>query len=154
MAPNPTTYRGNSAAIYISTSASWANHETYAISDFSLTLDKGTVEQELIGEIGNLFMPGSMSGEGSLTSCHLYVNAVSDIITDMLTGTAVQISGSAGDNSLHFYFKSCQITGFDFSIGDADTITEGTIDFTLLYPYKVSSVTHLAGGGAKIWDFA
>jgi len=148
----PTTYRGNNAIIAITANGSEVSHSTLALSDFSLTLDKGTVEQELIGEEGNYFVAGSMSAEGSLTSCRLNSGGIGGLISDMLGNYAVTISGSCGANSLHFYFVSSVVTGFDFSIGDADTITEGSIDFTLLHPYKVSSVTHVGDGGTRISD--
>jgi len=149
MAGTPTIYKGNDARIFIS----GTSHTILAISDFSLTLSKGTAEQELVGEKGNFFLAGSISADGSLTACKLHNSAVGPIVGCMIDGHSVQISGNCGDRSLHFYFKSCQITGFDFSIGTADDITEGTIDYTLLYPYKVSSVQHLPGGGTYITDF-
>ena len=127
-------------------------HSTLAISDFSLTIDRGTNEQALVGEAGNYYLPGSKSINGSLTSCRLHSAALGNIVSDMIAGNTVAISGSAGPNSLTFYFKSCQITGFNFSLGDADTISEGSIDFVVLYPYMVSSVTY-TDTGTKISDF-
>jgi len=144
MGATPVTYRGNNAKIVIASAGygSTQTHSTLAISDVSLTISRGTAEQELVGETGNFFLAGSRSIEGSLTACKLTDTGLGSILVSGLIGASnVQISGSVGDNSLHFYFKSCQITGFDFSIGTADEITEGSIDFTLLYPYKVSSVT-------------
>jgi hypothetical protein len=71
----------------------------------------------------------------------------------MLNGTTVQISGNAGTNSLHFFIKSAQVTSFSFDLGDADTITEGSMDWVALHPYKISTVTHLDGGGTYISDW-
>jgi hypothetical protein len=31
------------------------------------------------------------------------------------------------------------VTGFDFTLGTAEDITEGSVDFTVLYPYKIST---------------
>lgn len=143
-----TTYRGSDARIYISGS-SWS---TYGLSDFSITIDRGTVEQELVCEKGNYFTAGSLSIDGSFTACKLSNSEGGPIIAAMINGTTVAISGNAGTNSIHFYFKSAMITGFDLSIGDADTMTEGSIDWTLKYPQNVTTVTDLAGGGTYIHD--
>jgi len=150
MATTPTTYTGESASIYIGGSG----HSTFALSDFSLTLSKGTVEQELLGESGNYFVAGSMSVEGSATACHMTTDGLGVLLESLLGSTTVKISGNIGANSLHFYFASCQVTSFDFSLGDGDTITEGSFDFIVLYPYLVSSVTQLGGGGTYIFDYA
>lgn len=140
MAGTATVYTGEDASVVIKNNAGTSlTHTTLAISDFSLTLNKGTAEQELVGETGNYFLAGSLSAEGSLTACKLHNTAVGYLISDMINSLSVQVSGNCGTNSLHFYLKSCQVTGFDFSIGTADEITEGTIDFTMLYPYKLSS---------------
>ncbi len=143
MAGTPTVYKGDDATILITAGGTNnLNHTTLAISDFSLTLDKGTVEQELVGSAGNYWIAGSLSVDGSLTSCQVHQTAVGYIVSDMINAATVQVSGNCGAESLNFYFKSAQITGFDFSIGDADTITQGTIDFSLLKPYLVSSIVH------------
>jgi len=133
-------YTGEDASVTITDNSAHAlSHTALAISDFSLTFSKGTAEQELVGEKGNFMIAGALSAEGSLTSCKLHNTAVGYLVSDMVNGNSVQVSGSCGPNSLHFYIRSCQITGFDFSIGTADEITEGTIDFTALYPYKLSA---------------
>jgi len=156
MAGNPTYYTGEDASITLRVPAYGAtdySHTTLAISDFTLTLSKGTVEQELVGEKGNYFIAGSFSAEGSLTACKVHNTALGPIVSGMIGGKSMQISGNCGTNSLHFYFASAMVTGFDFSIGTGDEITEGTIDFTLLYPYLVSSTQHLDDGGTYISDF-
>ena len=150
MATNPTTYRGNNAAIWLSGAA----HTAYSLSDFTLTMDKGVVEQELLGEDGNYFLAGALSIEGSSTGCYVTSGGLGLMLGSMMHSDPVVISGNIGLNSLHFHFKSCQITSFDFTLGDADTITEGSFDFTLLYPYKVSSVTYQGAGGTFIKDYA
>ena len=151
----PTYYTGEDATIMIIDSAGTGkNHSTLAISDFSLTIDRGTSEQELLGEKGNYFLAGSRSVDVSLTSCKLTVAGVGTIISGMIGGRPIQVSGNCGTNSLHWYFRSCQITGFDFSIGTADDISEGTIDFTILHPYMVSGVqTGTDANGTYISDW-
>lgn len=140
MTGTPTIYRGEDATLYIGSggTANKLSHSTLAISDFSLTLSKGTAEQELVGEKGNYFIAGSLSAEGSLTACKLHSTAVGKIVNLMIVGAPMSVSGNCGAQSLHFYLRSCQVTGFDFSIGTADEITEGSVDFTVLYPYAIS----------------
>ena len=113
-------------------------HSNLAISDFSLTLSKDTLEQELVGEIGNYFIAGGLTAEGSLTACKLHSTAVGKLIQYMINSTPIVVSGQCGAEALHFYFKSCQISGFDFTINTAGDISEGTVDFTILYPYAIS----------------
>jgi len=146
MAVNPTVYTGEDATLNIKTGGSFRGHSTLAISDFSLTISRDVAEQELVGEAGNYFLAGSMSADGSLGACKLHSTAVGYLLSDMIAGNTVQISGMCGPNSLHFFLHSCQITGFDFSIGPADEITEGTIDYTLLYPYRLSTNSKELGG--------
>jgi len=129
----PIIYKGDDARISIS----GLKQTVLAVSDFSLTLSKGTAEQELIGSKGNYAIAGAMSAEGSFTGCKLHAGAISKLVQNMIGGGIVRVSGSCGDNSLHWVLASCQITGFDFSIGTADDITEGTIDFTSLIPYRI-----------------
>ena len=148
MAITPVTYTGKDAAIWLSGQAD----SSYALSDFTLTISKDVVEQELVGQAGNYFVAGAISIEGSATGCHMTTTGLGILIDSLVNGTTVKISGNLGAKSLHFYFASCQVTSFDFSLGDADTITEGSFDFTLLYPYRVSSVTALASG-TYIEDF-
>ena len=141
----PTIYKGDDATVYIS----GLKHDVLAISDFSLTLSKGTAEQELIGSKGNYSIAGAMSCEGSLTACKLHATAVSKLVQNMVGGGTIQVSGNCGANSLYWNLISCQVTGFDFSIGTADEITEGTIDYTSLIPYRIrvsssSTTTHLS----------
>lgn len=151
---SPVFYTGEDATIeIIDYDGTGKTHSTLAISDFSLTIDRGTSEQELLGEKGNYFLAGSRSVEVSLTSCKLTTAGVGTIISGMIGGKPVQVSGNCGTNSLHWYFRSCQVTGFDFSIGTADDISEGSIDFTILYPYMVSGVQSGTDNGAYISDW-
>ena len=148
MATNPVTYRGESAVVKIGTTAD----STLGLSDFSITLDRGTVEQELVGESGNYFAAGSLSVDGSLTGCKTDTTAAGTILEQVINGTRTTVSGSAGTNSLHFYFASCAITSFEITLGDADTITEASMDWTLTDPQNVTTVTQIGGSGTKISD--
>jgi hypothetical protein len=140
----PITYTGEDATIWLKYGndqvGSWLTHGTLAISDFSLTISRGTAEQELVGSKGNFSLAGARSVDGSLTSCKLTTDALGILISGMIAGVPTQISGSIGTTGLHFFFKSAMITGFDFSIGTADDITQGNIDYTLLQGYMVSGV--------------
>lgn len=141
----PVTYTGEDATISLYTNAgTQRTHSDLAISDFSLTIARGTAEQPLVGSKGNYFLAGARSIEGSLTACRIHNTALGSLIENMIDGNTIRVSGNTGTNSLHFYLKSCQVTGFDFSIGPADEITEGTIDFAVLYPYRVSSVQYIS----------
>lgn len=136
MAGTPTIYTGEDASVWIS----GLSHSTLAISDFSLTLGADLAEQPLIGSKGNFSMRGAMSADGSLTSCRLHSTAVSAIVKNMIDGEHVWVSGNCGANSLYFYFVSTQITGFNFTLGTASDIAEGALDFSVLYPYKISGI--------------
>jgi len=153
MTGTPTIYKGDDASIWITAGGGTEmTHTTLAISDISITLDKGTVEQELVGEAGNYFIAGSLGIDISLTSCKVHSTAVGNIVSDMIDGYTVTISGNCGSAGLAFYFTSAQVTGFDFSIGDADTITEGSIDASLLKPYLVSRMGYTADGKLLLSD--
>lgn len=156
MGISPETYTGENATISIcSSNASSPDGETvdtYGIGDFTITLDRGIVEQELVGKAGNYFSQGAMSIDGSLTACRLDDQASGKLLGILLNSATARISGAAGTNNFGFYFKSAMITGFDISIGDAATITEGSIDFTLKYPYMVSSVG-FKGNRAHVTDW-
>lgn len=136
MTGTPTTYTGKDASVWIYSGSTAIADSTIAISDFSLTIDKGVVEQELVGELGNYRVAGSISAEGSLTHCKL--DGTGYIIDSVAKGYNLKISGNCGSNSLHFYLVSCAVTGFDISIGDADTITEGSVDFSVMTPYQLT----------------
>jgi len=116
----------------------------FGVSDFSLSFNRGTIEQELVGTVGNIFTPGALSVEGSFTNCRFGASGNSDFIDSLINGTYVKISGqinTGAGNDLKFVFASCQITGYDVSIGDATTISEASIDFTVLDPYNVTYAT-------------
>jgi len=66
-----------------------------------------------------------------------------------ISGAVSDASDLTGENYLSWYLVSCQVTGYDISMGDADTITEGSIDFTLMDPseikYKEPCITDAIG---------
>jgi hypothetical protein len=135
-------YRGNNAKIQVFGEFAGSTYTSLTqsligLSDFTITFGRGTVEQELVGEMGNFSAAGSLSVEGSLTACKLDNSLAGYIVGHCISGNMVHISGSVGDASLKFYFVSTMITSFDLSLGDADTITEGSFDFILLDPSEV-----------------
>lgn len=142
MAGTPTTYRGSDARIQFSGSKgmgtnSWYTWSVVGMGDFSLTLARGTVEQPLVGEIGNYRAAGTLSVEGSFTAAKLDTGAATDIAQCMVTGGRFAVSGNTGSQSLKFYFASCMVTGFDIKLGDADTVTVGTINWKVMDPQNV-----------------
>lgn len=110
---------------------------TFGLSDFSITLARGTVEQELVGETGNYFAPGSLSIDGSYTACKFAMAANSEDIDSIINSKFITISGTTG-SVLSWCFASCMITGYDVAMGDTDTISEASIDFIVMDPYNVT----------------
>lgn len=136
------TVTGKDAKIWIASGGSqgmgsWKTHSLLGVSDFSLTFARGTVEQELVGETGNYFAPGSLSIDGSYTRCKVAPSGSTEDIDSIVNASYVWISGTTGA-SLCWCFASCMITGYDVSVGDADTITESSIDFIVMDPYNVT----------------
>jgi len=146
---NLKTYTGGDAFIYFkgqTAAPSAATHGVLGIGDFSLTLDRGTVEQELIGQKGNYFTQGSLSIEGSLTSVKLGSGAAGILMDSLINNTKILISGgTAGYSGLKWKFASGAITGFDLSVGDASTFSEASIDFTVLNPYDLTVTDDATG---------
>lgn len=138
------TITGRKAKILFSSSSygdSWKSGTAHAMSDFSLTFDRGTIEQELIAQEGNYFTQGAMSVEGSLTACRFGASGGSQFLDSIVDGSLFTLSGSVNadsSTSLHWIFHSAQVTGYDISLGDASTISEVSIDFTILNPYDVT----------------
>ena len=132
------TVTGKDATIAIASgSGAWKNQSIWGISDFSLSFDRGVVEQELVGETGNYFDYGALSIDGSYTNCKFAASGTSTALKSIIESSYIEISGATGSN-LSWYFHSCQITGYDLSMGDADTITEASVDFTIMNPYQVT----------------
>jgi len=132
------TVTGKDAKICVYSGATAETHSTWGISDFSLTFDRGMVEQELVGETGNWFTFGSLSVEGSYTNCKFAASGMCDALLSVIDGHDIKVSGSLATSNLSWFFSSCQITGYDVAIGDADTISEAAIDFVIMDPYRVT----------------
>jgi hypothetical protein len=134
------TVTGKDAKIWIAsggtTLGTWYGHAYYGISDFSLTIDRGVVEQELVGETGNYQAVGALSVEGSFSESKFATSGLAQDFYSLINGKFIAISGTTGSN-LSFTFMSCQVTSADVSIGDADTITECSIDFTVSNCHQV-----------------
>ena len=151
----PVTYTGKDASITIGSKT----HTNLGLGDFSLTLSRDTIEQELVGKIGNYFVAGSLSVEGSFTASEIGKSALDEILSNILptsqegnSSAKIIVSGQAGTNSLGFYFASAQITGFDIDLGDADTISTASVDYTVLDPFNVDVVVGVNGQGSWIGD--
>ncbi len=156
------TVTGKNAKVHLAAHAggaapTWTNktHSTWGIADFSLTIDRGTIEQDLIGEKGNYFEQGSLSLDGSLTASKFATSGLSDILDNLLDNDAgtyayLAISGTISTDTdavyLSWYLTSCQVTGYDISIGDADTITEASIDFVVLNPQDINYLSNCLWG--------
>jgi len=132
------TVTGRNAKICIYSGATAKTHSLWGISDFSLTFDRGTVEQELVGETGNYFTFGALSIEGSYTNCKFGASGNADALYSIIDGHNIIVSGSVDTSNISWYFTSCQITGYDIAFGDADTITEASVDFTIMDPFRVT----------------
>ena len=142
-----TTYTGEDATLYISGNA----HHTLAVGSFDITIDRGTTEYELTCEKGNYRAQGAMSINGTFTQAKLGDSEGGVLLASMINGGEhVAISGNAGTNSLHFSFVSAMLTGFDISFGDADTITEASVDWQLKHPYKVGAPTVTSAHGGQV----
>lgn len=140
------TYTGRDAEIIFYSGSTAYSSNALAIADASLTLDLGTVEQELVGEAGNYYTQGALSCEGSLTAAKMGSGSTGIFVGAMINGFQVASSGTTASSSgLRWYFKSCQVTGFDLSIGDSSTLTEGSVDFTVMDPYNIEVNAKEAG---------
>jgi len=136
------TVRGLSAIIAIASGSRVADkdvrgHSLWGMSDFSLSFDRGTVEQELIGETGNFFAYGALSCEGSYTNCKFAASGNFDALSSIIDSCYMKVSGTTGSN-LSWYFVSAQVTGYDVTMGDADTITEASVDFVIMDPFNIT----------------
>jgi len=140
-------HAGGATLAAITTLLSSRGHSVYGVGDFSLTLDKGTVEQQLIGQVGNYFDQGALSMDGSFTLSQFGASGLADSLANLLDTTSagtyryLAISGCVSDSTdevyLSWFLVSCQVTGYDISMGDADTITTASVDFTVMDPFAV-----------------
>jgi hypothetical protein len=113
------------------------SHSFYAISDFGLTFARGTVEQPLVGETGSFWAYGGLTIDGTYTNCRFGVKEGADDLYSMINGKIIRVSGNAGSGLLKWYFTSCQVTGYDIKYGDANTITNASVSFTIMDPFMV-----------------
>lgn len=141
---NPETYTGKDVTITMGLISDYpaggSFHSAYAISDFSVTLNRGTVTQELVGETGDFSLAGALSAEGSLTACKLGIDSLGIMLESIIDGTPTKrmfFIGDVGAKGFGFNFKECQITGFEISVGDGSTISEGSVDFKVLKPAEI-----------------
>ena len=150
------TVTGKNAQVWFAAHAAAAaptftgkDHSAWGLGDFSLTRDRGTVEQSLVGEDGNYFDQGSISVEGSVTAAKFATSGLRDLLDNLLdtkggTYRYLAVSGTISTDTdatyLSWYLASCQVTGYDISIGDADTITEASVDFTMMNPKDLNYV--------------
>ncbi len=155
---DPETYTGKDATIEIGLLEDWipggTTHTEYAISDFGITITRGTVTQELVGATGDFQVAGALSAEGSLTACRLGMDTLGILLESIIFGTSAKrifVKGMVGTNSVNFEFKECQVTSFEITVGDASTISTGSIDFKVMKPYLVT-LTETPGAGTLIKD--
>lgn len=155
----PETYTGKDATIEIGLLEDWATggttHTEYAISDFGITITRGTVTQELVGATGDFQIAGALAAEGSLTACRLGIDTLGILLESIINGTAAKrifVKGMVGPNSVNFEFKECQVVSFELTIGDASTISEGSVDFKVMKPYLIT-LTETTGAGTLIKDY-
>jgi hypothetical protein len=146
------TVTGEDARVLIGTHAAGANpsvislalksYSLYGIGDFSITLDRGVITQDLIGQPGPYQDQGSLSIDGSFTMSKFAAVANADSLNNIMDGTGttkyfVASANIGSTNPLGFFFVSCQVTGYDVSIGDADTVTACSVDFIVLNPQDI-----------------
>lgn len=157
------TVTGRNATLYLASHnaaspATWGSkasnsHETYGVGDFTLTFGSDVIDQPLIGVAGPYRTRGTITCEGSMTLSKFGGNL--DMILENLidTGTTLTstkylaISGSVSSTDatyINFFLTSCQVTGYDITLGDAGTITNASIDFIDMIPQALSY--NVAGG--------
>lgn len=138
------TVTGEDAYFYVSSAASdhmdhqYGDQTVYGVSDFSFTLDRGIVEQELVGQAGNYFKPGALSLEGSFTNCRFGASGACTPLISIIESRKITISGHVESGELSWCFRSAQVTSYEISFGDASTISEASIDFTVLEPTAIT----------------
>ena len=133
---------GSNAYFYIKTTGeTGGTHSVYGLSDFSLSIGRDTVEQELLGSTGNYYDYGPLSIDGSFTMCRFAASNQADALISIVESKTCLISGGTNTGSatdIRWHFASAQITGYSIDFGTAGDITEASIDFTVLDPYNVT----------------
>lgn len=138
-------YTGESALVWIGTET----HSSLGITDFTLTITRGTTDINLLGEKGPITKVGVLSIEGSFGYCRLLH---SPILEALQSGTVVSISGqsvSGSTSGIRFGFASCLITRCELRMGDASTITTATIDFRIMNPLDYGTSTCWVSGAVS-----
>ena len=141
----------NHAAATLPTFTSTERDTWYGMSDFSLTFDRGSIEHPLIASPGNYYDQGKLSMNGSFTMGRFGSSGNSYALKSIIDGTGtskyLSVSGNVSDGTDNTYLKwflvSCQVTGWDMTIGNADTITEASVDFIVLDPQNIEYTTGL-----------
>lgn len=153
MTTTPETYVGSDIEIWIGLKGqAGVTHTGLAIGEFSLTLDRGTVDRPLVGETGNFHAQGALSITGSLTAAKLSDEAAGIFVKSIIDGksaTRVWISGTIGEKSLSFNFTEVMITSAGIEMGDASTVSDGSFDFQIMNPVSLE-ITKIAGKGAHL----
>lgn len=112
--------------------------DIYGYSDFEINTTRGVVEQPLVGKPGNYFKYGALNVDGSLTMCKFASDTKHDALTSIVESNVVKVSGGTHSAGLSWYVVSGQVTNYTVTFGNADTITEASIDWQCLDPYNVS----------------
>jgi len=146
------TVTGENAKVWVGVHAAGAaatftkTQSIYGMGDFSITMDRGMIEQDLIGVAGNYKDQGKLSMDGSLTISKLDTHQNSEFLNSILDGTgtnkyfavSANIGGAGETTSIRYALVSCQVTGWDTTVGDADTITTASIDFICINPQSIT----------------
>lgn len=164
------TVTGEECAVYIAIHSGNALPSNYlgttkkdnffGMGEFSLTLDRGTIEQDLIASAGNYFDQGALTMDGSFTMTRFGSSGNSDVLLSIIDGSGKNqyfcISGRIADDTtspalthLKWFLVSCQVTGYDVSVGDASTITEASIDFIVMDTENIEYTTGLISDRVK-----
>ena len=88
MAATPETYTGEDASLQIGLAGGTGKtHTEIGIGEFSVTLDRGTVEQALVGQTGNDYRAGAMTIEGSFTEAEFGTDILDITLKSIISGT-------------------------------------------------------------------
>ena len=146
----------NAGTIPALSNSSSYSYNTYGIGDFTLSFGSDTVTQDLIGVAGPYTARGSVTCDGSLTlskfggNLEILLENIIDTGTYKTSTKYIAISGAvstAEATYISFYLTSCQVTGYDVTLGDAGTVTNASVDFIDMIPQKLV----YAGGAVKGW---
>jgi hypothetical protein len=127
---------------------------SYSLADFSLTFSRDTVTQGFLGTIGTYGAGGALTLEGSF-SIYKFGGGQDMLLKNLVDCGYYQsytkllaISGAISTSEagyLSWYLTSCQLTGYDITIGDTGTLSNASLDFIYLTPVAL----HYVGGCIK-----